>query len=493
MGYPMTDSNPSLGKKAVARGRKQKAVRPKSDPLNPNLIKLALVLMLASFAVGLDTTIVNVALDRIGHNFGTPVGTLQWVSSAYLLALTMILPLTGWATARFGARSAFLGSLSIFIVGSMLCGIAWSMPALIVFRVIQGLGGGMLLPLVRLILAQAAEKNQIGRAMVFVAVPGSLAPALGPILGGLIADGLGWRWAFYINAPICLLGVVLALRFIPRNKQSGQRVRLDLLGFVLLAFGLGMIVEGLSEAGNHQSFNTPTAWLPLVIGVGLLAGYVAHALSDRTQAPIVDLRLFRVRSFSASAAMLLLVGASFFGTMFLLPLYYQQAAGTTVLQAGLLLAPLGAGMALSMTYTGRLIDRTGAERTITLCALALTVVGLSPFALVGIGTGRLCLAVGLFVAGLGIGAVMMTAFTATYRGLAPEQIASATVATRIMQQLGGVLGTVVLALILQTSATGHTVLTAFGYAFAWALGLAALAVIPALVLPPRPRVEATSR
>ncbi|MGC1287763.1 MAG: MFS transporter, partial [Streptosporangiaceae bacterium] len=200
---------------------------PGRDRLDPVLIKLALVLMLGSLASGLDTTIVNVALDRLGRSFGVSVATVQWVSTGYLLALTITMPLTGWATRRFGARAMWLASLGTFLLGSMLCGIAWSMPALIAFRVLQGLGGGMLLPLVRVILGQAAGKERMGRAMVFVAVPGGLTPVLGPILGGLVVSALGWRWAFYINAPICLLGLVLAWRLVPGGERGARRSRLD--------------------------------------------------------------------------------------------------------------------------------------------------------------------------------------------------------------------------------------------------------------------------
>jgi EmrB/QacA subfamily drug resistance transporter len=463
-----------------------RAARLGRDPLDPALIKLALVLMLGSLASGLDTTIANVALDRLGHSFDVSVATVQWVSTGYLLALTMVIPLTGWATDRFGARAMWLASLGTFLLGSMLCGIAWSMSALIAFRVLQGLGGGMLLPLVRVILGRAAGQERMGRAMVFVAVPGGLAPVLGPILGGLVVGGLGWRWAFYINAPLCLLGLMLAWRLVPGGERNSRRGRLDLLGLGLLAVGLAAVVDGLSEVGNNDGFAALSAWLPLVFGAVLLAAYVIHALLSRTE-PIIDLRLFAVRSFTASSILQFLLGGSLFGAVFLLPLYYQQAQHVGVLHAGLLLAPLGAGMSLAMTYVGRLIDRTGAERTITLVGMGLAVAGLVPYTLVGTTAGQVLLAVGLFLTGLGQGAVKLTAFTATYRGLTPAQVAPATSANRIRQQLRGVLGTVALALILQHTATTQAVPAAFGSTFTWALGLTAIAVIPALALPRRRR------
>jgi EmrB/QacA subfamily drug resistance transporter len=466
------------------------ASSPGPDRLDPALIKLALVLMLGAFASGLDTTIVTVALDRLSRGFDVPVATVQWVSTGYLLALTMVMPLTGWVTDRFGARTAWLASLGTFLLGSMLCGIAWSMPALIAFRVLQGLGGGMLLPLVRVILGQAAGKQRMGRAMVYVAVPGGLTPALGPVLGGLVVSGLGWRWAFYINAPICLLGLVLAWRLVPGGERGTGRNRLDLLGLGLLSAGLAAVVDGLAEAGNRGSFAAAAGWLPLAVGAVLLAGYTIHALASRIE-PIIDLRLFTIRSFCASSILQFLLSGSLFGAVFLLPLYYQQARHASVLDAGLLLAPLGAGTALSMFYAGQLIDRTGAERTITLIAMVLAIAGLVPYALLGStslgSTSNLAvLAVGLFVTGLGQGAIKLTAFTITFRGLAPEQVAPASSANRILQQLGGVLGTVVLALILQNAAATHAAPAAFGHTFTWALGLTALAVIPALALPPRP-------
>jgi EmrB/QacA subfamily drug resistance transporter len=467
---------------AAGRGR---------DHLDAALIKLALVLMLGSFASGLDTTIVNVTLDRLVRSFDVSVATVQWVSTGYLLALTMIMPLTGWAIGRFGARAAWLASLGTFLLGSMLCGIAWSMPALIAFRVLQGLGGGMLLPLVRVILGQAAGQQRMGRAMVFVAIPGSLTPALGPVLGGLIVSALGWRWAFYINAPICLLGLVLAWRLVPGSERSAGRNRIDLPGLGLLSAGLAAVVDGLAEAGNHDSFAAAAAWLPLTAGAALLAGYTIRALVSRTE-PVIDLRLFTMRAFTAASVLQFLLNGSMFGAVFLLPLYYQQVRHASVLDAGLLLAPLGAGTALSMTYAGRLIDRTRAERTITLIAMALAIAGLIPYALLGTTANPAVLGASLFLTGIGQGAIKLTAFTITFRGLAHEQIAPASSANRIIQNLGGVLGTVLLALILQRAASTQPGPAAFGHTFAWVLGFSVVAIIPALALPRRSQPHQTA-
>jgi EmrB/QacA subfamily drug resistance transporter len=461
------------------------------DRLDAALVKLALVLMLGSFASGLDTTIVNVTLNRLVRSFDVSVATVQWVSTGYMLALTMVMPLTGWAIGRFGARAAWLASLGTFLLGSMLCGIAWSMPALIAFRVLQGLGGGMLLPLVRVILGQAAGQKRMGRAMVFVAIPGSLTPALGPVLGGLVVSALGWRWAFYINAPICLPGIALAWRLVPRDDRSTGTSRLDLPGLGLLSAGLAAVVDGLAEAGNHDSFAAAAAWLPLAASAALLAGYTVRALVSRAE-PVIDLRLFTMRAFTSASVLQFLLNGSMFGAVFLLPLYYQQVRHASVLDAGLLLAPLGAGTALSMTYAGRLIDRTRAERTITLIAMALAIVGLVPYALLGTTANPAVLGASLFLTGLGQGAIKLTAFTITFRGLASEQIAPASSANRIIQNLGGVLGTVLLALILQHAASTQPGPAAFGHTFTWVIGFSVVAIIPALALPRRPQPHQTA-
>ncbi|GLY91306.1 MFS transporter [Actinoallomurus iriomotensis] len=216
--------------------------------------------------------------------------------------------------------------------------------------------------------------------------------------------------------------------------------------------------------------------------MALLLAYVVHALRARIT-PVIDLRLFRIRSFSAASTLLFLLGGSLFGTMFLVPLYYQQSRGANVLHAGLLLAPRALGSALGLLFVGKLIDRTGAERSLTLTGMAMVTVGTIPYALAGPHTSQLLLGAALFVSGAGIGAVLMTAMTATYRELSAEQMAAATSASRIFQQVGGSFGTVVLAIILQHRlAATHEPSGAFHHAFAWALGLAVLALVPALLL-----------
>lgn len=444
--------------------------------LDPALIRLALVLMLGGFASGLDMTIVNVALNTIGRDFDATVSTLQWVSTAYLLTVAVVVPLTAWASDRYGARRMWFVSLGVFVLGSTLCGAAWSIQSLIAFRIVQGIGGGMLLPLIRTILAQAAGRDRMGRVMVFVAIPSSLTPAIGPVLGGLVVDSLTWRWAFYINIPICLFALLGAWLIVPRNKPVNATQPLDRRGLALLTIGLGTIVYGLSQLGHHpEAVDQPTT-VSLVVGLIMLAAYVWHAVQPDRRA-IIDLGLFTVRSFATSAMVLFLSGGSLFGALFLFPLFYQQVRGAEPLAAGLLMAPLGLGMALSMAFAGKIVDRTKAERTVMLTGIALAAIGMSPYAVfTGLPNDWLLAGANLCI-GLGLGAVLIATFTATYRDLATEQIASATSASRIIQQLGSLLGIALLASIVQLY--GGMSATAFAHAFAWTLGLMLITAVPA--------------
>ncbi|WP_163507510.1 DHA2 family efflux MFS transporter permease subunit [Fodinicola acaciae] len=450
------------------------------ERLDPGLVRLALVLMLGSVAIGLDMTVVLVALPSLTTQFGATAATIQWVTTGYVLALTAVVPLSGWLVGRFGARTSWLVALAVFLAGSLLCGLAWSIDALIACRVVQGLGGGLLMPLVRTILAQAAGPARMGRAMVFVAVPGSLTPTLGPVLGGVAVGTLGWRWVFVLQVPLCLIALLLAWRTVPVNRATVSGVRLDATGLALLSSGLVALVYGLSDSGNNGF--TVASVCGAVLGVGLLVGYACHALRTTTR-PIIDLRLLRYRSFAASSALLFLLGGSLFGSFFLLPLYFQQARGVGTLETGFLLVPLGLGMAVSMTYAGRLIDRIGTDKPVVVCGMLITAAGLAPYVAAGPNLSLYFLAGALLVVGLGVGAVMLAAMTATYRGVPDRHTAAATSASRIAQQIGQVIGTALLAFTLQRGISTAEQTTAFHVAFGCALGLSALAFIPAMLFP----------
>ncbi|GHF65916.1 DHA2 family efflux MFS transporter permease subunit [Streptomyces thermodiastaticus] len=465
-----------------------------------SVLVLAGVLTLGVVMSTLDTSIVSVGVEAMGHDLDTPVSVIQWVATGYLLAFSMVIPLTGWAVDRFGIRRAWLTALAVFTAASLLCGLAWSAGSLIIFRVVQGLGGGMLLPLSQTALARAAGPRLIGRVMGVAAIPGMLAPVFGPAIGGLLVDRLSWPWLFWVNLPIGVVGLVLAARVLPRGEEV-RAVPLDGLSVVLLSPGLALLVLGFTEAGGERGFGSPLAVPSLVLGAVMLAVFAGHSLR-RGERALVDLRLFRLRSFAASAVASLLLGAALFGALILFPLYHQLVRGQDAVTAGALLAPQGLGAALVAPYAGKLTDRLGPGRVVP-AGLVLALLGTLPYALADGDTPELLLAAALLVRGVGLGATFMPTLVAAYQGLGKESVPHATSVVNIAQRVGGSMGTAVLTVVLQRSYSRHAgdgsvlraartpaqLVPAFGDVFWWTLGFSLIALLPALLLPRTTRSE----
>src|SRR3954447_8908774 len=384
--------------------------------LPKDLRPIAIVVVIGAVMSILDATIVNVALQTLRSDLGVSLATIQWVSTAYLLALSAVIPLTGWMAERFGPRRVWMGAVAAFVATSALCGAAWSADTLIAFRVLQGLAGGMIMPIGMITLAQAAGPKRMGRVMSVVGVPMLLGPVIGPVLGGLLVDSLSWRGIFFVNLPLGIVGLLLAWRMLPATRAAGRAAEaghalppLDKLGLVLLSPGVAAVVFGLSEVGQHRSLAATSAWLPLVVGLAAVAAFVVHAL--RTKYPLVAVRLFQGRGFSAAGVTVFLLGGALFGSMILLPLYYQVVRGQSPLEAGLLMTPQGIGAAIGMNVGGRLTDRLGAGRVVPV-GLLLLALGTIPYALIGADTAYWLLMLGLFVRGLGLGGSMMPAMAA---------------------------------------------------------------------------------
>ena len=444
------------------------------------------ILLIGAIAPFLDGTIVNVAVNSLGTSFQVSVSTIQWVMTGYLLALAMTIPLSGWAIERFGGKQTWIFSLALFLFGTVLAGAAWNISSLITFRIIQGASAGLMIPGMFTLLIQGAGQKQLGRMITIAYLIAVIVPILGPVIGGLIVSNLSWRWIFYVNVPLCVIGLVLAWRGMTATSPDRKR-SLDIIGLVLLSPALAAIVYGLSEAGTHQSFNSPNVVIPIIIGVILLLAFVWHALRKRSEA-IIDLHLFRRRSFSISASLLFLSGLSLYGALLLTPLYYQQVRGQSALIAGLILSLQGVGTLLTRPI-GNFIGRIG-PKPIIIVGMALAALGTLAFTQAGISTNGVLLGVSLVVRGGGLGAASIAMATAAYQGLEHEEVPHATSAVRILQQIGGSFGTAVIVVILQQQIAGQAAgvvgqAIAYDNTFWWALGFTMLGFILALFLPGR--------
>ena len=469
----------------------------------PTLVVAGAVTLGLIMAV-LDTTIVNVALDTISRDLNAPLRTIQWITTGYLLSLASVIPVSGWITERFGSKRTWIAAIILFAGGSALCALATSAAELILFRVLQGFGGGLLLPVGFTLVAQSAGPRRVGRALALVGVPVLLGPIFGPIIGGLIVDNAAWQWIFVVNIPIAVVAIAVAARVIHADAGRADAGALDWVGVLLLCPGLAGIVFGLSETETQGGIGHPIALAPILAGFVLVGLFAWHSL--HVARPLIDVRLFRSRGFRAAAMLTFLLGGALFGTLLVLPLYYQIDRGEAALNAGLLLAPQGIGAAMMLPVSGRLVDRIGAG-PVVLVGVSLVALATLPLAFVTSHTPYPLLGVVLFVRGMGLGASVQPSVASAFAVLESAQVPRATAALNTLRQIGGSIGTALLAVVLMhetaaalppaSGATGELLAPvpaadraqvsgplagAFGDTFAWAFGMAVLAILPAVAL-----------
>ncbi len=478
-----------------------------ADALDRATLVVAGVVLLGAIMSILDTTVVNVAIDHLAQAFHSSLTTIQWVITGYTLALATVIPVSGWAADRFGTKRIYMGSLVLFTIGSILSGLAWSAESLIAFRILQGFGGGMIMPSVMTIMTRKAGPQRMGRVMGVLGVPMLIAPILGPILGGWLVDDVSWRWIFFINVPIGIVAFILA-QIVLEPDQPQPTHRMDWLGMALLSPGLALFIFGLAESADY-GFGAFRSWGPAVAGVLLIAGFFWH--SWRADAPLIDIRTFAHTRAGAAAGVFLLFAISFFGALLLVPLYYQSVRGASALEAGLLLAPQGIGAMITMPIAGRLTDRYGPYK-LPAAGIPLLVIGMAPFAFVTAHTPYALLLSFSVVLGLGMGLAMMPTMTAAMQAVPPAAIARTSTAMNIIRQGGASIGTAIMSVLLASaisdkfravpgvkaggggfaslqhlSGAAHAVIaeplaSAFASTFVWAIVLLAAGLIPALGL-----------
>lgn len=464
------------------------------DRIDPAVWRMAFTIIVGTLAVVFDSTIVTVALNDLAKAFHAPLATIQWVSTAYLLALFVTIPIAGWAQSRLGGKRLWMSALGLFLLGSVLCAVAWNATSLIAFRAVQGIGGGVMMPLMATLVMQAAKGRNIGKIMATVTLPTALGPILGPVLGGAILSLADWRWIFLVNIPFCAVGGWLAWRNLPDDRPASDRprTRLDVIGLLLLSPGVAAVVYGLSRVEGSTGFASAEVLVPLVGGLALVGGFTVWALT-RTAGALVNLRLFRHRALASASALGFLSGATLYGAMLLLPLYFQQVRGQDALGAGMLLIPQGIGALIARTRAGHYTDRIG-PRWVALAGFVLATVGTVPFAFATADTSKVLLMAALLVRGIGVATAVVPLTGAAFFGLGHRDIPDASIISRVAQQVGGSVGTAVLAVILQHTTGGartpSAVADGFDDAFWWSVAFTTVAVPLCLLLPGRPKPPA---
>ncbi len=469
------------------------------DQLDRRLLGIIGVVLLGGLLGILNSTMAAVATGSLAEAFDASLSTVGWASTGFLLAVTATIPFTTWAVDRYGGKRLWVAGLGLFLAGSLGAGLAWDVGSLIAFRVVQGIGAGVLDPLVLILLARAAGPRRAGRVMGLMGVVLSLGPVLGPIAGGALLGALTWRAMFLVSVVVGIVALVLALRVIPGDRpggggsQAGESggageagaggggagqgpARLDVLGLALLGPGFAAVVLGLSQTAEQGAIAAWQALLPLGAGAVLLIMYAGHALRRRRgPAPLIDLRLFRSRGFSASVTIMGLGGMGLYAGLFALPLYYQQAHGHGVLAAGLLMAPLGLGGSIAMPLAGRLSDRLGA-RGLAVGGAVVAVLSLLALTRVGPDTPEVWPALAALTFGLGSGCYSAPTMGSLYRTLPGPLVAQGSSVLYMLNQLGAALGVALVTLVVQTASDPVS-----GLRGVFWLGVAANVVVLALV------------
>ncbi|MFN8081491.1 MAG: DHA2 family efflux MFS transporter permease subunit [Kineosporiaceae bacterium] len=420
------------------------------EKIDAAVLKVAGVVVLGAIMSILDITVVNVALPVFQTIFAPdaahPVAysTVAWAVTAYTLSLATVIPLTGWAADRFGTKRLYMLAVVLFTAGSALCASASSIEMLIGFRVLQGLGGGMLMPLGMTIMTRAAGPARMGRLMAILGVPMLLGPILGPILGGWLIEHASWHWIFLINVPIGLIAVIYASVALPRDHTEPSE-SLDFLGVLLMSPGLALFLFGISSIPMKGTMNSPRVYVPMAIGLVLMAAFVWHAF--RPAHPLLDLRLFRNRNLRVATITMFLFAAAFFGGLLLVPTYFQQIRGESTLHAGLLVAPQGIGAMLTMPIAGALVDRIPVGRVAPF-GLVLIIAGMFGLTQVDSTTPYWKIVVPLFVMGLGMGGTMMPIMTSAMKTLTSHEVARGSTLINIVQQIASSIGVAIMSVLL---------------------------------------------
>jgi EmrB/QacA subfamily drug resistance transporter len=466
--------------------------RTSAEILDPRRRTMAMaVIMVATIMVVLDTTIVNVALPQIGEALDAGSG-VEWVVSAYLLAVAVALPVTGWVANRFGPTRVFMWSLGLFVGASLMCALSPTLPFLIGARVLQGIGGGALMPVAMTIVMRMYPKERHGRALAAWGISSMAAPAIGPTLGGWLVTTVDWHWLFLINVPIGVVALLAGYRFLPVVPRSAVGP-FDLIGFLAGSIGLAAFVFGLSEA-NRWGWSSPATVVCIGGGALLLAVMVVHEL--HTPTPMLEMRMFGNRTFTLAFLISALVISAQYARLVFLPLFLEGEAGYSAFEIGLMFAPAGVTTAIAMHFGGVLSDRVGPKAPIV-AGTAIGAFAVFCVAAFGLSQPLWVLAALLGVQGLGMGLHIPPATVMAMNTLPEELLSQGSAMRALASQIAGALSVAglgtLLAIALPADATAAEARSAYDLVFYVSFAGMLVAVALAVALKPQPIVHDPER
>lgn len=449
-------------------------------------ISVAVVYVAAQFMSIMDSTIVNVALPALASEFHVSTASIDAVVVGYLISLAVFIPASGWLGDRWGTKRVFLFALAVFVLASALCGVAQSFQQLVLFRALQGVGGGLLTPVGMAMLFRTFPPEQRVRASGILIIPTVIAPALGPVLGGFLVDTLSWRWVFYVNVPIGLAALLFGLIFLHEHREM-QPGRFDLLGFLLAGSGFPLLMYALSQ-GPARGWATPAVLGSAIAGVLLLVAFVVVEL--RAPEPMVQIRLFGNRLFRTAASVSVVASAAFLGVLFLVPLFLQQARGASAFASGLTTFPEAIGVLLSSQIVSRLYPYVGPRR---LGAVGLFVVAvmMACLSLVGLETSAWVVRVLMFFIGAGMVCSFLPMQAAAFATISHSATGRASTLYNAQRQIGAAVGVALLSSVLaeigvtrlDAAGASQPHIAAYHAAFLVAAGIALCSSLLALLVP----------
>jgi EmrB/QacA subfamily drug resistance transporter len=424
----------------------------KEPGLPKEILTAAWAIALAAIAPMLDSTMVNIAIDKLNKDFNTTLDTIQWSITGYVLALAIAGPVSGWLMNKFNGKKIFIGAVIAFGVTSVLAGISWNISSFVFFRLLQGFSAGIITPIMSTLLVKTAGPENLGKVIAIVSTPMILGPILGPVIGGFIVQVASWHWIFFINVFIVLIAVPFMMKTIPDFKPFNKDSKLDVFGVINLSLMSATVIYGITKAARHASFNNSETILWMGIGLSLAVIYFIYNRIRKNQT-VLPMNLFAHKSFTASSIGLLLANIAILGPMLILPLFFQNFRHFTAIEAALALIPQGVGMLVTRPLIGKMIDKIGAKYVV-MVSLVLSLIGSIPFIFITDKTSMIWISIVLFIRGTSIGGINLPLTSDAYTGLDSKQLPEASIGINIIENLGSSFGSAVIATVVANAVQG---------------------------------------